>query len=329
MLKRAATIFAPALILAAVLVAAYVILLAVNIETVSLTFLTLFPLFAGWIILHFRPKGRMQGFGKTLLWLIGVLCLSLIGMTVSGLEGLVCIAIAIVPLLLGTLAGGLMYLLVIRWRADSKGALKSAIVPVIVIAVLAIPPSPPTTYTLTNEILIDAPVALVFERIKSIPDIRPDEIGTRLSHFLGVRKPTAAIWENRPQGARRHSYWGDEIHFIENITRIETNKRIAWNFEFPEGWAAKGIEDPHVRVGGRYFDVLSGAYRLQPVGSKTRLTLTTYTFDNSGLGAYAEFWHRFFFTDFHEVILDLVKHRAEADAVRQTAPRAAPFTARG
>lgn len=110
----------------------------------------------------------------------------------------------------------------------------------------------------------------------------------------------------------RRSYWGDGVHFREIITDVVPNRRIAWDFAFPEGWVVEGIEDPHIKVGGRYFDVLSGEYRLEPLGELTRLTLTTRTYDNSGFGAYAKFWYFFFLENFHEAILQVVKARAAA-----------------
>lgn len=319
MFQRLVTIFAPALILAGAILVLYAILLALGVNSVSTAFLIVFPLGSGAVIMKYRPEGRMRGFARSLLWLIGVMVLATLGAFISGLEGLICITMAAVPIFLGALVGGLIYILVLRWRAESKGALKIAVLPVILLGLLALPPSKPTTHTIRNDIVIDAPAALVFSMIKSIPDIAPQEVETRLTHLLGARKPTAAIWEERPQGARRHSHWGDEIHFIENITQIEPDTRIAWDFEFPEGWIADGIEDPHVKVGGRYFNVLSGEYRLTEANGQTRLTLTTTTYDASGLGAYAEFWHRYFFTDFHEVILNVVKQRTEAKARLVTA----------
>ncbi|MCK5500862.1 MAG: polyketide cyclase/dehydrase, partial [Tritonibacter mobilis] len=98
---------------------------------------------------------------------------------------------------------------------------------------------------------------------------------------------------------------------LERITAYDPARRIAWDFEFPEGWAPEGIEDQHVKVGGPYFDVLRGEYLLEEKDGKTQLTLTSWTYDGSGMGGYAEFWHNFFFDDFHDVILHVVKARTE------------------
>lgn len=304
----------PAFLLAAGMLAIYALAIKWGAETVSFAFLLGFPLLAGFIIMWFRPPGTFQTLGKSVAWLVGVLLLSILLSYLTGQEGLLCIAMAIVPLLVGTLAGGFIYFLALRWRGNSTDGLKIVVWPVIALGFLSVVPTAPKTYEISNRTLIYAPAALVFQMLKSIPDIRPDEVPTHASHLLGVPKPTSAVWVEGPEGAVRHSYWGEDVNFHEVITDVVPDRLISWDFEFPEGWVADGIEDPHIQVGGRYFGIISGEYRIEPLGNQTRLTLTTRTYDNSGLGAYAEFWHRYFFNDFHEAILHVVDARATAAA---------------
>jgi hypothetical protein len=237
--------------------------------------------------------------------------LSIVLSFIAGLEGLICIAMALAPLLLGTLAGGVLYVIFLRWQQQNN-TLNIVTLPICAILLLGANHVPPKTYTISNDIMIDASPKVVFNMLKTIPEISPDEIPTRASHLLGIPKPTAATWVQDENGIVRHSYWGDDVHFREKITTVEENKRIEWDFSFPDGWVAEGIQDPHITVGGRYFDILSGEYSLENINGKTRLSLTTQTYDNSGLGLYAKFWHHFFFEDFHQVILHLVKTRTEA-----------------
>lgn len=301
------------LILGAIL--SYVLALILEIEMVSWAFLIGYPLILGLVIMRFRPKGTFGRFWKAVGWLLVVMLLSIFGTFALGLEGLICVAMAMVPMLAATLLGGVIYLAVVRWRQEAAGGLQVTLLPLLAAAGLALPDTPPRSYEFVSEIVIQASPQMVFAALKSIPDIAPEEIATRPSHLLGVPKPTAAVWQDTPEGpelALRHSYWGADVHFLERITEIEPDRRIAWDFDFPQGWASEGIEDRHVTVGGPYFDVLSGGYDLTPVEGGTHLRLTTRTYDASGLGSYAWFWHRFFITDFNEVILLLVKARIEA-----------------
>ncbi|MCX7568171.1 polyketide cyclase/dehydrase [Sulfitobacter sp. F26169L] len=311
MFAKTIRVLAPALALAAGMLGLFAVMLALGVNTVSFGFLIGLPVIAGCVILHFRPAGTFRSFGGALVWLVGISLLSVLGSLVSGLEGLICVAMAIVPIIIGTLVGGVIYLTAQRWLSGRHSSLKIITLPVLALFMLDMLPTQPRTYLISNSIVIDAPVAMVFDMLKTIPDIAANEIPTRASHLLGVPKPTHAIWQEGPDATVRHSHWGEHVHFREHITAIDSNRRIEWTFAFPDGWAAEGIEDPHITVGGRYFNVLSGGYTLDELAGKTRLTLHTRTYDNSNLGAYAKFWHRFFFEDFHEVILILIKSRAE------------------
>lgn len=312
MLSKTLKIFAPAVVLASGTLGVYALVMAFNLDVVNWAALLGYPVLVGIVLMYFRPKGTLKTFGAVVAWLIGIMLLAVLGSYVSGMEGLICITMAIAPILIGTLLGGVVYLTYKRWQADTYGSLKMVALPLVALFFVSLSPPEPQIYTISNSVVIDAAPAQVFAMLKSIPDIAPEEVPTRLSHWLGVPKPTSAVWDASALETIRHSHWGEQVHFRERITTLEQDRRIAWEFEFPEGWIADGIEDPHVKVGGRYFDVLSGAYELAPVGNKTRLTLTTRTSDTSTLGAYAEFWHRFFFEDFHEVILSVVKTRIEA-----------------
>ncbi len=293
----------------------YLLLQYLGMETVGVPFLLGFPIVATAIILRFRPKGRGHGLLRAIAYLAGVWALAFLGAFVFGLEGLICIALAVGPILLGTTLGGVIYVVYLRLQeAKKNGAKLVVVIPLLALVVLdgGLKNMDSKVHSISNEIVIDAAPEVVFAMLKAIPDIRPEEVPTRFSHLLGVPKPTEARWVSGPKGVVRHSHWGPEVHFQERIVEVVENRKIAWEFEFPEGWVSERIEDPHVRVGGQYFDVLSGGYVLQDLGQQTRLTLTTRTWDNSGLGFYAKFWHRFFIEDFHEVVLTLVKARIEA-----------------
>lgn len=319
-MNRFFRIFAPAIFLILGLLATYFLALAFALDTVSYTFLIGFPFVSSGVILYFRPKGTCRTLIGSVVWLVAIVLGAIAASLVTGLEGLICVAMAIVPIIIGTLAGGVYYVVLLRWSKETRGAPNAVIVPIIALTALSAFQAPSAVYVISNSVLVNAPPERVFMMIKSIPDISPNEIPTRLPHLLGVPKPTAAVWEENEDGATRHSFWGSGVHFVERITGVEENKRVTWDFEFPEGWAEDGIEDPHVKVGGRYFDVLSGEYILEEIDGMTRLTLISRTYDNSGLGFYAEFWHRFFFENFHEVILELVKMRIEEGRYTLQAP---------
>lgn len=314
MLSKTIYVLTPMIALAAGLLGFYLLMLAAGLNTVTYSFLIGFPFVAGVVILYFRPKGTFIGLWNALFYMIATMILSIIGAFALGIEGLVCIAMALAPFVFGLLLGGLFYLLLLRMYSQKTGSVKVFSLPAILLLLLLQPPTPTRVFAISNSVIIDASPEVVFALIQNIPNVTADEFPTKPSHLLGIPKPTSARWEESPQGPVRHSYWGEGVHFIEIITGFEENRSISWDFVFPEDWIVEGIEDPHIRVGGPYLDILRGGYVLEDLGTQTRLTLTTHTLDSSGLGAYAKFWHHFFFEDFHEGILAVVKTRSEQHA---------------
>ena len=129
-------IFLPAVSLACVTLGLYLIALWLGVETVSWLFLLGFPAIAGFIIMWFRPQNTFKTFGASLAWLIGTMWLSVALSLISGLEGMICVAMALFPIIIGTLIGGLLYLLVLRWRGRSQTRLMAVTLPLIALGLL-------------------------------------------------------------------------------------------------------------------------------------------------------------------------------------------------
>jgi hypothetical protein len=278
------------------------------IDFVNVSTIITLPIFYGIMISKITPdahRDTLQYFFWAPIFSMATLLLSYI----SGLEGLICVVIALAPFTLASMVGALIYYVYRSWRKDQheNGLRIGFIIPFIAIFAESQLPLLTNTHLVENKIEINAPIDVVFQSLKSIDDIRPEEVETNLTHYLNIPKPTSAQW----QGTRRISNWGPDVRFIENITSIGENDHINWDFEFPDGWIKDGIEDHHIRIGGRHFSVDKGGYELRDLGNATELTLWTQTTDHTRLGAYAELWNDFFIGNFHEAILGVVKTRNE------------------
>lgn len=311
MIKKTCLAFAPMLLASCFLLVIYSLSLRAGMETVNSAFLFATPIFCGAILLYFRGKNQYRSFWKSILWLLGVGIGAVVLSFITGIEGLLCITMAIIPIISGLLVGGVIVLSFQRFFKSRKNTLQVAAFPLLVLAFGPFSQPDVKTYLIEDQIMINADISHVFKLIQDVPDITAEEVPTRFTHLLGIPKPTKAEWIESNAQIERHSYWTRDVHFVERITQIEENSRIRWDFEFPEGWIKDGIQDEHITVGGKYFDVISGGYTLHDIDGQTELTLFTTTRDSSHLGAYAEFWHRFFFTDFHVAILEVIKNRAE------------------
>jgi hypothetical protein len=73
--------------------------------------------------------------------------------------------------------------------------------------------------------------------------------------------------------------------------------------------------DQHVTVGGEFFDVLQGAYRIDPIGptdAGVTLHLESRHRVSTRFNPYARLWTDFLMADIQESILEVVRARAEA-----------------
>ncbi len=309
-LKLSRAVF-PSLGLLIVLVALFYFVLKSDFNIVSNIFLIAAPVIFGFIAAWFAPDFRKLRLLKSMLWLWALVIITLCLSFVSGLAGMICVAMAAVPLLLAAVIGLLIQLSIERYKTQKTDALRVSLLPMLIFVVLAIPPSGARYFEIEHSVIIDAHPEAVFALLQNIREISEDEVPTRLVHLFGIPKPTAAIWEETETGAIRHAHWTDKVHFIERITSMKINEEIQWEFEFPEGWIETGIEDPNLKIGDGRFDVVSGGYFLEPVHGGTKLILKTVTYDNSGLRFYAKFWHKVVFTNLHETCLNVVKNRLE------------------
>jgi hypothetical protein len=67
---------------------------------------------------------------------------------------------------------------------------------------------------------------------------------------------------------------GGGIHFDELIEEWREGEYVSWGYHFYDDSFPAGALDEHVVIGGHYFDVIDTAYRLQPVGAVTGVTVT-------------------------------------------------------
>jgi hypothetical protein len=159
---------------------------------------------------------------------------------------------------------------------------------------------------------IDATPEAVWRQTLEIPEMGKDELSWTFSHaILGVPKPVSARLAGSGPGAVRHLRWGMGVKFEEIITQWHENRHLAWNFRFSADSIPPAVES-HIKVDSGYLHIKEGDYRLVPLpGGKTRLTLTTRYRMATPINAYAEWWGRLFLNDFHGIVLEIIRARAE------------------
>jgi hypothetical protein len=235
------------------------------------------------------------------------------GALAFSIEGLICSVLA-VPLF--ALVGGVSGLLtgaLCRWTQWPRKAIYGlAILPVILGGFEQLLPLPDGVLTAERSRSIAAPPAEVWARLLSTEAIRPEEMDAAWMYRIGVPLPLSATSEEGNGQLVRHITMGKDIHFDQIATSWEPNRRVLWTYRFTEDSFPPQALDDHVRIGGRYFDVIDTEYLIDatPTGSTLQVTMhyrvsTTYNW-------YVRPIANFLVANFEQTALAFYAHRTES-----------------
>jgi len=287
-------------------------------EIMSVSFIFGVPVVIGFITVFLSPPE------KTARWWMWIFlpwissCLTIVAALILAWEGLIC-AIVWVPLF-GVLAsvGGVLAGVVGRvLKASASRGL--VLVSVVLLPFVASPLEqrflPPTRhYVVTTQIEIESDPATIWENIREVPAILEAEHGTSFSHTIGFPRPIEAKLIGEGVGAVRHATFERGVLFVETVTEWVPEERLSFTIE-ADAAIPPTTFDQHVVVGGRYFDVLSGSYRIDRVGpNKAVLTLSSRQRLSTRFNAYTQRWTNYFMNDIQQYILEVIKQRCEREA---------------
>jgi hypothetical protein len=274
-----------------------------------LSLLTAVPLAIGLLIGALTPRPAQGGsYGQA----TGSALLSLglfLACTIAVLwEGFLCVAFA-TPLAVGFTVGGATLGYLIRSAAGRTSlvllgaALPGLLIPLEQRSAVA------TFYQSTaSSIVIHAPASAVWQQIQSVPTIGAGEYQPFWAHRLGLPRPLAATLDHPGVGGVRVATFVGGLKFDERVTVWEPGQRLAFLIKALD----KGTLDPHVQVGGQYFDVLSGEYRIEALpGGDTLLHLTSTQRISAHNGGYVGFWVDQIMGGLQGAILQVIQSRAE------------------
>jgi hypothetical protein len=164
-----------------------------------------------------------------------------------------------------------------------------------------------------NEIRIHAAPAAVWEQIRSVPLIDKRELPFSVAHLIGLPRPLEATLSHDGIGGVRNATFERGLAFKEVVTQWEPGRALA--FSIHADTVPAGALDDHVAVGGPYFDVLDGAYRIEPLpGGDVLLHLESQQRLSMRFNGYAGMWTSFIMSDLQQAILVVIAHRSERSA---------------
>jgi hypothetical protein len=284
-------------------------------DLVSVSFFFVVPFVIGFITVYLGTTEGKFGWAYAVFapW-IAILGFLLVAMLLL-LEGTVCVLMALPGFLVLSSLGGVLARLLRKAPVPTAATLCSiAMLPIVFGPIERVVPVESTFDTVVTEVRIDAPPEVVWAQITEVAPIAEGELSWGLTRLLGVPQPVEAHMESTPAGWVRNTRWQRGVSFREVITDSREARYLRWTFDFPPSSVPEGVLDDHVMIGGRYFGLIDGGYSLEPSdGGGTRLVLRTRYRVTARPSPYARAWARLVMSDFHRVILELMRDRSEGE----------------
>jgi len=170
----------------------------------------------------------------------------------------------------------------------------------------------PGTYEAYTYIDITSSPEKIWSNVTRVKEIPQEQDRGTLTKFLRFPRPVKAELDFRGVGARREAIFSMGLVFHETVLEYSDMEKMVFSIKANRYEIPSTTFDEHVTIGGEYFDVLSGTYRLQKLNdSKYRLHLYSNFKLTTTFNFYASWWARWIMEDIQNNILQVIKARAE------------------
>lgn len=274
----------------------------------TFAFVVIVPVVIGYLTVRpvIAPTWGFRIFGPWPACMATVLMAALLGM-----EGMICIVMALpLMLVLASLGGALGGAAALRANATA--------LPILVLLPYVVGPMErgrelPTQLAETRTTIdVAAPPNVVWPLVASVDSIRSDEERPALYTAMGFPHPVSAVIDRPSVGGVRLATFTGGLVFTEKVTDWDRGRRLRFTIRANTDAIPPSTLDPHVTIGGPYFDVMAGTYELQPLaGGGTRIVLTSEHRVTTPFNAYAAMWTDLVMRSIQSSILDIIKARAE------------------
>lgn len=294
-------------------------------EVMSIAFILGVPVALGFVTIWFGdPQSKTRWSSCILLpWIAGGLCL--VGALALVWEGIICIVIWLPLVLILSSVGGLMAGIshrIFKSRRDRNYCVAVvALLPFVIAPLEQLRSAASETRTVDTSIRIHARPEVVWNQIKAVPMIGEQEHSLSFSHLLGFPRPLEAKLIGEGVGAIRHATFERGVLFIETITEWTELRRLSFSIRADAENIPPTTFDEHVTIGGRFFEVLTGAYEIVNEGNgDVILHLTSNQRLSTRFNFYSHFWTEYLMADLQNYILKIVKKRCEQIPPEESKP---------
>lgn len=272
----------------------------------TLAFLLVVPIVIGYLTV--RPHPNPSWTYRLLAPWIPIV-VSVIATAVLGWEGSICIVMGLPLLLIGSSIGGVIG--AARSARHRAGAGLAIIAPLLLVPAEMRVPRPVNLRVVERAIEIRATPADVWREIVSVRTIGLDEQRPALFTRLGFPRPVSATLSHEGVGGIRLARFERGILFVETVTDWEPENRLRFTIAAQTDSIPPSTLDDHVTIGGPYFDVLTGEYRIEPgPGGVTILHLRSELRVSTTFNLYASLWADAIMRSIQDNILAVIQSRA-------------------
>ena len=247
-----------------------------------------------------------------------ILALGLFICVAGGIEAMICIVMALPILLIAVILGGLLaHALLPRCRPVPHLYLTLAVfLPIITAMFEGSLHWPTETKTITNSIHINATAAKIWPEIASVDAIDPASIPNKWIYRIGLPKPIAATLDHHRTGGIRVATFERDVSFFEEVTEWDKPHKLSFSIHADPDFIPRTAFDQHIIVGGRFYDVLDGTYRIEPLpDGSSMLHLSSRHRLSTRFNAYAGWWSVKIMDQIQGSILEVIRSRAEGTSL--------------
>jgi hypothetical protein len=283
----------------------------------SIGFVFLVPVTLGALTAYFGEKEQPRG------WLFWIFmpwfpCAVLLGAAfLVGWEGSICLLMALpIFLLMSSLGGVIAGLNARAQRVEQNNysvLIILAVLPFVFGSIERHVPPPDSVRLVETQITINASPATVWQNIERVRKIELNEQKFSLFHQMGFPRPVEATLSYEGVGGVRHATFEGGVLFVETIDKWEPGRELSFAIKADTKSIPPTTLDEHVTIGGPYFDMLEGDYRIERVSERqVILHLSSKHRLSTRFNFYAGLWTDFIMRDIQKNILGIVKNRCEA-----------------
>ena len=244
----------------------------------------------------------------------GILAIGLIICALTELEAMICIIMAAPILFFATVLGGLLAHVLLPKNKPTHHLYITLLVilPFLTAYAEGLLHWPSETKAITNIVEIEATPEEIWPLIASVEAISPKQIPNKWIYLIGFPKPIAATLDKQGIGGIRTATFERDVSFFEEITLWEKPERLAFSIHADPAFIPQTAFDQHIIVGGRFYDVLDGTYKILPISeTRSQLVLTSNHRLSTRFNSYAAWWSVQVMDQIQGSILDVIKDRAE------------------